>query len=344
MNENSDLARELLANHDDPWLGVNLLSEFVFCPRAGLIESERSREDVGEDEEPPASVSYMPPHEISDIVWRIEQTTRGMARWLPVPAAACLITMVLAWRLGWVPAMAGLFVTACLAKPIFTSLEELRKLKELLAFAESRKPVVPDPKIEANQDVNWWELRKAHFEPVKPPRGLEDDATHLIGKPWRILTREGMQIPVFKKRIDGPNPTTVYRQHYARMAAYCYLLERATGAESPYGIILFGYTYTGVALNAKASRRHFREGLLAARQAIKDSQNSMLPPAPDPPDPCRGCPHGKPSVKKTSTADSGDGNPKTIGADGREYHSDCGDRFGWVPPHERAEKKQLRRA
>jgi hypothetical protein len=348
MMPNEDVAaRELSAERDDSFLGVNLLTEFVFCPRAGIIESEKQREDQGEDEQGPrANVNYMPPHELSDIVREIERTTRAMMRWLPVPIVSLGVTAAAGWWLGWCPAVTGVFLTMCLVKPLFTAMEQLKDLKDLYAFAQSRKPIEPDFGRDKFPDINWWELRKAGFEPTLPPRRLEDENARLVGRPWRILIRGGVRIPVFKKRIDGPNPTEIHGQHLARMAAYCYLVERSTGAESPYGIVLFGYTFKGKAINAAAAWPQFRDGLLGARRVIRELKQGNPPSQPHPGF-CSGCPHGKPFVRKRSAdADAERALPviRAVGADGREYQSDCGDRFDWIPPHQKAADKGVHRA
>lgn len=343
MTENRS-EHDLRAEEADPWLGVNVLTEFVFCSRAGIIEVEKQRDDLGEDEEEPrASVNYMPPHEIADIVREIERTTRWMFRWLPVPFISLAITLATGWWFGWCPAVVGVFFTVGLSKPVFTAMEQLRKLKELYAFAESRTPAEPDPLVRSHQEVNWWELRKAGFEPFKPQRKLEDVDQRLLGRPWRILRRGDVQIPVFKKRIDGANPETIFPQHCVRMAAYCHLLERCTGAKSPYGIVLFGFTYRGKAINAFAARPAFVEGLLSARRVVRAMRTGTAP-APAPPSSCSGCPHGKPFAKAPMHVHQSAEKPRrTIGADGREYRSECGDRFAWIPPHQKARQKELRR-
>src|SRR5438874_2167368 len=129
MRENRS-EHDLRAEEDDPWLGVNVLTEFVFCPRAGIIEIEKRRDDLGEDEEDPrANVHYTPPHELSDIVQEIEGTTRFMMRWLPVPFFSLTITLAAGWWFGWCPAVVGVFLTMGMLKPLFTALHRLRELK-----------------------------------------------------------------------------------------------------------------------------------------------------------------------------------------------------------------------
>ena len=127
------------------------------------------------------------------------------------------------------------------------------------------------------------------------------------------------------------------------MAAYCYLLEKGSGAESPYGIVLFGSTFEGRALNFAAAFETFRAGLLNTRRVINEARTGVSP-SPAPPNLCSGCRHGKP-IATTRSNVSATKMPlpmlRATGPDGREYHSDCGDRFAWTPPHEKALRKGL---
>jgi hypothetical protein len=133
---------------------------------------------------------------------------------------------------------------------------------------------------------------------------------------------------------------TLYRQHFARIAAYCHLIERCTGYRSPYGVILFGTTYKGVALrNSPAARKAFHDGLLAARQVARDSRRGIEPKRPHE-NLCLHCPVGRPVEYRpglTETVSAGGVLPVrgAVGPENKLYHSRCGDRFRWLPPHER---------
>jgi hypothetical protein len=61
---------------------------------------------------------------------------------------------------------------------------------------------------------------------------------------------------------------------------------------------------------------------------------------------CHDCQLGRPRVYKKGITDKhldGQKYPahRTRGEDRTVYHSICGDRFGWVPPHDRAIAKEL---
>lgn len=348
-DEHHDGNDELSAGPNDPWIKVHVLSEFVFCKRAGIVAFEAERDDLGvEEEDPRANVNYMPRHELDAIIRDIEHTTQSLVRWLPVPIVSALVTLTAGWWLGWCPAVVGIFLTMGLSKPIFTALDRLKELKELYAYTQSRKPIEPDPLNSADQRIDWWELHKAGFESFAPPRKLDDESVRLAGKPWRILRREHLMIPVFKKKMSGKDPEKIEDTHYARSAAYCHLLQQGAGVESPYGIVLFDIDneFEGRALNFSAARKKFRDGLVMARLTVRDSKGGVVPDAAYA-SLCNGCPHGKPMATKHSTLvrpGSDLSLPLLVakGADEREYHSDCGDRFNWIPPHEKALKKELK--
>lgn len=62
---------------------------------------------------------------------------------------------------------------------------------------------------------------------------------------------------------------------------------------------------------------------------------------------CKGCQHGRPREYiqgRSETVLNGQPLPPRTakGNDRKHYHSPCGDRFGWIPPHELAEPKGLR--
>jgi hypothetical protein len=56
---------------------------------------------------------------------------------------------------------------------------------------------------------------------------------------------------------------------------------------------------------------------------------------------CHDCPWGEPELLRRGTVFLRDGNPIDVipvrGRNKRKYHSHCGDRFRWMPPHKRLE-------
>ncbi len=188
---------------------------------------------------------------------------------------------------------------------------------------------------------------KAGFVPIEPERVYEDLDLGLVGKPWRILQKGSLRIPVFRKRADSRQ---IHPQHLLRIVAYCHLIRKCEGADSPYGIVLQGREYEGVALPAKDSSEALRQAIKRVRQMQYAVEvEGLFPNAPDPLSRCRGCPWGKPRRhrnRKSETILSGQVVEPFLarGSDKHLYHSTCGDRCYWVPPHERAEALSLSRS
>jgi len=193
------------------------------------------------------------------------------------------------------------------------------------------------------QPIDWWELRNSGFTAARYEEPLRDDAWKLTGRPFLVLCRGDDRVPVFRQH----HPTeTLYRQHFARIAAYCHLIQRSTGYKSPYGVILFGTTYKGVALrNSPSAQAAFHQGLAEARQTVRQARRGDDPRPPEP-ERCVRCPVGRPVLRIEGVTDTVcEGRVLQAGClygpENKLYHSACGDRFRWVPPHERMHELRL---
>jgi len=343
---------------DDPWIGVHVLTEFIFCPRAGLIEHEQRHDDDGEeraeDELDAPRLDYSPTrlYELQAIEHELAFSLGKARRRLPVchvVAAVIALSCVVAaamWNWHW------LFALPLAAAAYVIALQHWRRILALVrqrAAALRATPNEPDVHSQENQPVNWWRLFQAGFESIAYKDALRFEPWRLAGRPWRVLRRGSLRIPVFRKRRgSGPNARQLRRQHYARIAAYCLLLERVEGAESPYGIVIFGEGYDGVAIpaNHAGTMQPLRQGLALARGLIRDAEQGREPGKPASGNPCSGCPLGKPLHYRPGHTEHrrfGHTLPVVvaIGADRRQYHSACGDRFDWTPPHSKARRLRI---
>jgi CRISPR-associated exonuclease Cas4 len=68
-------------------------------------------------------------------------------------------------------------------------------------------------------------------------KALFDRELGLTGKPDYLVERDGRLIPVEVK--SGRAPQAPYDSHIFQLAAYCKLVESATGVRPPYGIIRY---------------------------------------------------------------------------------------------------------
>ena len=123
------------------------------------------------------------------------------------------------------------------------------------------------------------------------------------------------------------------------MAAYCHLLGVSEGARSPYGVIIKGETFAAVTVpNTPRTQAMFREALVAARRAVRESEEvNSNPPPPENANLCHECPYRlacSATSQRTVLRHGAPIEPK-VAKDprGNEYHSHCGDRFRWIPPH-----------
>ena len=356
----------MVAGPEDPWVGVHVLTEHIFCPRAGLIMFEQKVEDDGDEDSSqeiiysPRAFSYLPIYHLPEIERILEIQLKKLWWRLLLPGIVLIVAVFglvgtiasFGFRseevLGLLE-MSGFFLFLSSIAPI-KQLMRIVHLQRMRRTAIDAKPHEPDENAKKNQTVNWWQLLKSGFDSVSYKDVLRDEKWHVSGKPWRVLRRGDLRIPVFKKRFcDGPNGTKLYRQHYARIAAYCRLLEQAEGGRSPYGIILFGNSYDGIAIsNDPRSRKVFHENLLAARATFRGAAGKKAKSMPKPKVKtlCRGCKLGKPFVYRPGETEHYRFEKQlpvydVEGDDERDYHSACGDRFHWIPPHDKAYDKGL---
>lgn len=296
----------MLAGSYTPWVAVSLLAEHIFCPRAAIIQHEANMEDTGEE---PMWASQGRKKRY----YSIAAIKRDLRNWASGMGVAVLVTLIL-WAVtadsGAAPCVVslGLLVSAIVAGG-FLNIYFVHYLPAVRAAA-----CVPNPNHTESQAVNWWGFLNAGFVSRRLGEGLRDSKWRLVGQPWRVLVKGDLRIPVFRKRFrrDSATAEKLYRQHYARMAAYCHLLEVCEGAKSPYGVVLFGDSHKGVTVpNQPGSRKTFHTGLLELRDTLSNYKHRTPPPADL--RRCKACPHSW-RDRQTGT-------------------SVCGQRFNWRPPN-----------
>ena len=316
------MSNRMRAADNDPWVSVSLLGECLFCNRAGRFQHELSLEDTGEegDIQPPRRGWYRPPFSIAEIEREIA-ALRPRVRTRFIVAAVAFVVGYLLLNPQTVVLSGVLFLGGAIAVvQALRALIAFTALGDLLKQARAAEKGEPDPNKHEPQDVNWWSLLAKGFEVHRYEDKLSEPEWRITGKPWRVLQRGNQRVPVFRKRNEERK---VFRQHFARVAAYAYLIELTTGAEVPYGIVLLGSSYRGLAVAIDhGSKKPFFDGLARAREIIRSGEQQA---GPDSPTRCRACPWGKPMTTNR----------------GITYRSPCGDRYAWVPPHQKALLKRL---
>ena len=335
----------LRADNGERWVGVHELSECVFCARAGLIVVEQDRDDEGEEEQKQARLGYRPPYiprEIEAGLERIGQELILLFAALMMTLAVTMILMRLVdHRIVWLGVVMMLYVVSRMPERIWQYLE-WAALRRQAMRAPPRRPTAD---LQEEQAVNWWELLQTGCAAKRYREPFSDPELKLAGRPFQVLLDGPLKIPVI--RVNNPEKR-VHPNHRARIAAYCRLIEVCLGGESPYGIVLFGRTYDGIAVpHQREARDAFHGGLVQIRElARKTAGEPVHVDPPEKPSKCSGCPWGRPfSLEHCEQEHRRFGSllPVFQAASATRvlYHSHCGDRFGWVPPHEKARELEL---
>lgn len=321
---------------DDPVLGVYVLSQFVYCPRAGVCAFENRQEH--EDEPPPVNLDYLPLYDLRELNRCLEATLKTMT-WQFVGcfmAAAGVYYLINRVHPDFaILGVVGLLGAGLLVYPtLYRTLDLLRRIR-VFHTAKSKEP---DPKSDESQQVHWCEMLKAGFISVPYDR-LRHDSWKLEGRPWRVLRRGNLRIPVF---FQSETDTQLHDKHLAKAAAYCFLLQTVEGQESPYALVLKEDSFEGTTVPYQPrTRKVFHDALRQARDVIRGLRANLSPPAPEHKSRCEKCPVGKPVPYEPGESDNHTNSiPLPVfnvsGDDFPVCHSHCGDRFRWMPPHELA--------
>lgn len=327
----------------DPGLGVYALTQFVYCPRAGIITTEQADPDAEEQPEM-RRLDYLPRWSLAEIERRLAELFRAGLMWLGIVGGITAGAMIglLYWPLPSL--LLGLSGIALVAWRIAGNVRQGFTLSMLRHEANEALPIEPLLPFSEPEPVNWWQLFQAGFVSKPYLDKLSDDSVRLSGKPWRVLQRGTLRIPVWRFCGEG---RTVREKHLVRMAALCHLVEVCTGQESPFGIILWPDSFDGVAIpKSAANLGKVAQALKKARRVLKELASVRTVPDPPPEHVCAHCPLGSPIRHlpgQTDTLIAGTPIPvcRARGDDDWIYHSECGDRFRWLPPHEWAKIKEL---
>ncbi len=328
----------------EPHLGVFVLTEFVYCARAGLCAWETGHEEV---DMPARSYFFFNPlYSLAEIEAALQRTVTELT-WFMAGAAfsaalAAALAVLINPTIGLVAAVGVIWFLG------FAGLRGIRaaQLNHQRKQALAGKLREPDPNSPDVQPIHWWDFIRAGFVTQSVHDRLVDSERNFSGRPDRFLRRGNTIIPVWRMPHYAGR---LFPQNFIRMSAYCQLVQQSLGAgvECPYGITLFEHGWDGVAIPVTTQRKaELLEALRAAREIIEKSRRRHGPQPPSP-SVCAHCPYGKPRIHVVNeTEHVCDGKSLAVipevAANGRCYHSLCGDRFRWLPPHEDVAKKDLR--
>ena len=335
-SEREKMADRLNAGQGDAKLGVHCLSEFVYCPRAGLCLHEQDQEYVDPADTP--NLGYLPIYERAELERSLKAILDQFWGILAAGTLAVSACGLMAWLTGW--AILGWLACGVGGVTIWALVNRGRWALVTYGYLQlwqGAEAKLPDPDSTAIEEIHWCELRAAGFTLDAPSAMYAQKEWNFGGKPWRILRLADLRIPVFLHRTDWKG---VHDQHIVRMAAYCRLVEAEEGFRSPYGIIVQARSYRAwVFPNTARSQKMFVEALLEARRIVRASEEvDGRPLVPAGGAFCRPCPAGKPkaySRGKKFLRHKREIDVSPAFTRGRTaFHSHCGDRFRWVPPHD----------
>lgn len=355
--EDTERTRTALACDDEtPALGVHEMSEFLFCPCAGVIAAESQVDDDGTEFIPAPALAGITEYEVDRLLVTIERSEQRLliltVLLLGPAVPGCVLTWVRDGQLGLAilltVAAAALFVVPFLWLPAMMA---WWSAKRQLRIAENTAAVEPDWDHRSVQEVHWWGLLRSGFESREVGDILQDDAIGLRGRPWRLLCRGELRIPVMRIRLNddgeefdaGTWPGLRYQQR-ARLTAYSYLVEACGVGRADWVIVLFQRSVTGIAVPVQTEEwQVLRDGLARARllrtlepeQAAAQADKNL----------CRRCPLGQPRLVGHRQTVIGKRKLIPFQVDAADwsgtYHSTCGDRFQTVRPHADAEQLGL---
>ena len=311
-------------------ISVHELSQFVYCPRAGVITYESETEDEGVEGRP-TNLGYLPKYWLIDIEAYISRAA----------VVLCVLVSlgVIALVVAGVAALAGdlrmfRFAQVSLGVSLVASLVDIAVLIVLLRRRRQALGTPPrEPQFlgDGASPIHWWELRAAGFSPRRFEGVLLDEELGIKGRPWAILVRGTQCVPVL--RMNGDNDG-VYPNHMVRVAGYCHLIEAVTNYESSYGIVLLPRRLDAMAIpHTSQLKSRLHAAIETARRAIPQF------PGPDEPanmDICLNCPLARLRryvFGKSNTSYQGKMLPPvSVKTNGGFLHTTCGDRFQWQPP------------
>lgn len=319
-------------------IDVTSLGSFVFCPRAGVIAYKQQGLKLNGDEEPRIpNLSYLPDFSVEELRVRFESVRPSFIRYM----AASFLGLFIVWMLARFGSVSlSIMILVAILFIVWKALTDgllLLSIVAELAKYKTASPAVLSPTATEPVEVMWYDLVKAGYKPHKPLGGLKDQDLDLTGHPWRILqTTDAVRIPVLN--YNGDN-FKVRDSQVMRLALYSHLCKvEMRGSKAEWGVVLNVETKRCFAIPINDQLRFkatVELGLFAAvLKADREQKKTPIPVA----SPCLNCRFGRPRpfipgksetvffAEKISVYPHKGHNRELV-------HSDCGDKFEWLPPH-----------
>lgn len=320
-------------------VSVHVLSEGVFCPRAAVLALESGR-DNGEDEPLLGPrLDEFADYDEHRFVEELHAAWGEVRFWLTLLAPAALLVVGVWWLVSPIWGVIVSLPLFRLGSRLWVTGKRIVALVRQLDMFDAAPGGDIDLAPQEIREVNWWSLRKAGFDCQKLVDPHRDPVEGLVGRPWRVLTKgTTLRIPVIRKHRGE----RVWRvQHVVRVAAYCRLIKSCELGDSPFGVLMFSGSYDCLIIpNSIGAESQLEKAFKHVQELLSVYEGGKFIPREPTDNRCNGCHWGKPCVYvagKTDTILNGKPViPLRTRAGERYFHSACGDRFQWVPPHDDA--------
>ncbi len=233
---------------NQPWLRIETVGAFEFCPNAGLIAylRENAPEDRHSDRIP--NLGYTPSFEFAKLVERAASIKLNIARLMLFGALLFFIMAVLVRNTQLVLASIFLIGSMPIIYQLIREFEEYRQVLKQIREYDATTPR-PLPDIGSGiVSIHWWELVKSGFTPILPQTYV-DRENGFRGRPWRILVDEasGKKIPVVWDREILEQRFLSIPRYKMQLVLAAMLIEHHEGGQVDWGLLLDSKT-----LDAKA--------------------------------------------------------------------------------------------
>lgn len=328
------------------YINAHALGKFEFCERAGLIAFESQQSDDSDDWQRTPRLDYVPIFDIARLNEKLEESTHQLTQSGIFILGVLVVVAIVSWLISKTLGIFLSFAIVVLGRKAFLHFLDSREFSRFIKqYKAADVAQLVEPRAGVKR-IDWWGLLKSdEFSSNKPEARFVSESLGLCGKPTQLATYRGRRIPVIVHfgELEKPKP-----YHLVRLAAYGLLIdENVGGAPVEWGIILNPTTMKGLAVPISPdSKSAIKKKVSSFRSLIQDSQSGSEPIAP-PSSYCEECPYGRPRVHVKDVTETQRNGKKLPVYDkranrGKRYHSPCGDRFQWVPPHELAVELGIR--
>ncbi len=329
------------------FVSTHALGKFGFCQRAGILAFESGKPDDEDDWSGTPRLDYRTSFDVATLLQERRNAEDQFIRTSILTAFGLGILGVIGTRIGLFFVAILSVILLILSRKAYLHAKDYFEFSKRLKRAEKADVARLGDPAAGKRRIDWWGLVKdEEFLSSTPMGKYVDSDLMLSGKPARIATFRGGRIPVILHfgELDAPKP-----YHQTRLGAYAVLIERGeVGRPVEWGIILNPGTMKGLAIPLSERDKTSAIEILERFQAsLREVQVNGTDPLPAPESHCLHCPYGRPRRFRrgvTDTIRDGEAIDARVerGNDNVKYHSACGDRFDWIPPHEAAFEKDLR--